>query len=479
METVEVKPASRGKEYLKSWIPYSIKRYWAYLAVTIVGLVLPWITINGNHIFLLNFDQKKLEFAGIAFDMQELYLMPFLLMLLFLGIFALTAIGGRAWCGWLCPQTIFRVIYRDLIETKILGMRKRISNKQKDPDMSLAVNQIKRVVAILIWSSLSLLVAANFMWYFVPPEDFFAYLANPREHMVLIGFIVGLALFLIVDVIFIKEDFCVYICPYSRVQSVLYDKDTIMAIYDPHRGGDIYSGHGNDRAKQFTKQKDLLVTTPSAECTTCESCVTVCPTHIDIRKGLQLECINCLECVDACTKVMGALGKPSLVRWSSEKETIAQEGKTDYWRSKTIMYFVALTLVLITLLVMGSKKETMLLNIDKTTRPYKILEDGKTVENDYLMLITNTDAKAHDFYIEIVGNKNIKITRPTEPFHMSAGAKKKTVVVLETKEILSKDANKDTPIPVVIKAFAVDDKSKITTTEETVFVYPSATSLKQ
>jgi cytochrome c oxidase accessory protein FixG len=358
-------------------------------------------------------------------------------------------------------------------------MRKRITNKQKDPDMSLASNQIKRVVAILIWSSLPLLAAANFMWYFVPPEDFFAYLANPAEHMVLIGFLIGIALFLVVDVIFIKENFCVYICPYSRVQSVLYDKDTIMAIYDPHRGGDIYSGHGNDRAKQFTKQKDLLVVEPSAECTTCESCVTVCPTHIDIRKGLQLECINCLECVDACTKVMGALGKPSLVKWSSEKETIAQEGKTDYWRSKTIMYFVALSLVFATLLIMGSKKETMLLNIDKTTRPYKILEDGKTVENDYLMLITNTDAKAHDFYIEIVGNKNIKITRPTEAFHMSAGAKKKTVVVLETKEMLSKDSSKDTPIPVVIKAYATDDKAKITTTEETVFVYPSTSSLKQ
>jgi len=479
MDIIVEKPKTKGKEYLKNWIPYSIKRYWTYLAVTIVGLVLPWITINGNHLFLLNFDQKKLHFAGIAFDMQELYLMPFLLMLLFLGIFALTAVGGRAWCGWFCPQTIFRVIYRDLIETKILGMRKRITNKQKDPDMSLASNQIKRVVAILIWSSLALLAAANFMWYFVPPEDFFAYLANPAEHMVLIGFLLGIALFLVVDVIFIKENFCVYICPYSRVQSVLYDKDTVMAIYDPHRGGEIYNGHGNDRIKQFSKQKDLLVVEPNAECTTCESCVTVCPTHIDIRKGLQLECINCLECVDACTKVMGALGKPSLVKWSSEKETIAQDGKTEYFRSKTIMYFAALSLVFIALLVMGSKKETMLINIDKTTRPYKIVEDSKTVENDYLILVTNTDAKAHDMSLEIVGNKNITITRPTEPFHMSAGAKKKTVVVLSTKEILNKDADKDLSIPVHIKAFAVDDKAKIHTTQETVFMYPSKNQLKK
>lgn len=129
---IEEKPKkNQAKEYLKGWVPYRIKRYWAYAAATIVALVMPWITIGGNHIFLLSFDQKKLHLMGTAFDMQELYLMPFLLMLLFLGIFAVTAVGGRAWCGWACPQTIFRVIYRDGIETKLLGLNKRIKNKQK------------------------------------------------------------------------------------------------------------------------------------------------------------------------------------------------------------------------------------------------------------------------------------------------------------------------------------------------------------
>jgi len=277
--------------------------------------------INGNHLFLLSFDHKKLHLAGVVFDMQELYLMPFLLMLLFLGIFAVTAVGGRAWCGWACPQTIFRVVYRDLIETKLLGLRKRIKNKQQEPDMSKPENKVKKIIAILLWSVLALIAAADFMWYFVPPEDFFKYLQNPADHMIMIGFVIGVALFLIADIVFIKEDFCIYICPYSRVQSVLYDDDTLMAVYDPIRGGEIYEGHGNDRHKVFKKQKELKAVNPEAECTTCESCVTVCPTHIDIRKGLQLECINCLECVDACTQVMGALGKPSLVQWSSVVET--------------------------------------------------------------------------------------------------------------------------------------------------------------
>ncbi|SFV63508.1 FERREDOXIN DOMAIN INTEGRAL MEMBRANE [hydrothermal vent metagenome] len=469
---------NQTKEYLKGWVPYRIKRYWAYVAATIVALIMPFITIGGNHLFLLSFDQKKLHLAGVAFDMQELYLMPFLLMLLFLGIFSVTAVGGRAWCAWACPQTIFRVIYRDGIETKLLGLRKRIKNKQKDPDMSKSENKVKKVIAVLLWSLLAFLAAADFMWYFVPPEDFFAYLSNPMEHLTLVGMFVGIALFIIIDVVMIKENFCIYICPYSRVQSVLYDDDTIMAVYDPIRGGEIYQGHGYEREKKFNKTKDLLAVDPTAECTTCESCVTVCPTHIDIRKGLQLECINCLECVDACTTVMGALGKPSLVRWSSEKEALRHEGKTNYFRGKVIAYFAVLLIVLISLFVMGSKKENMLLDINKSPRLYKMLEHG-VVQNDYIFMFANTDRKVHTYYFDIVGNDKIKIVRPTEPFKISAGKKKKKVVVLEALESLSNGAHKDTPIPVKIIAYAVDDKDKIIIERQAVFMYPSIDQLKK
>ena len=479
--TEEKKPKkNKAKEYLKGWVPYRIKRYWMYVAATVIALVLPWITINGNHIFLLSFDHKKLELMGVAFDMQELYLMPFLLMLLFLGIFAVTAVGGRAWCGWACPQTIFRVIYRDLIETKLLGLRKRIKNKQQEPDMSKPENKVKKAIAILLWSVLALIAAADFMWYFVPPEEFFKYLQNPSEHMIMIGFVLGVALFLIVDVVFIKEDFCIYICPYSRVQSVLYDDDTLMAVYDPIRGGEIYEGHGNDRHKVFNKQKELKAVNPEAECTTCESCVTVCPTHIDIRKGLQLECINCLECVDACTQVMGALGKPSLVQWSSVVETERHERKTKIFRPKVIAYFTVLAIVLVALFAMGSEKENMLLNINKTTRLYKILPDGN-VENDYVFLFANTDSKRHTYYFEVVGDLKSKldIIRPKEPFGIAPGKKRKKVVVLRTKDKLADNTRKDVPIPVTIRAFAVDDKENISVIRHTVFVYPRADLLKK
>jgi polyferredoxin len=135
---------------------------------TVLTLVLPWIQINGNHFFLLSFDKMKLHLAFVQFDMQELYLMPFLLMFLFLTVFGMTVMGGRVFCGWVCPQTVFRVIYRDFIETKILKLRKRIKNKQQEPDMSLMENKVKKFLAVLIALTLAFVAASNFMWFFYP-----------------------------------------------------------------------------------------------------------------------------------------------------------------------------------------------------------------------------------------------------------------------------------------------------------------------
>jgi cytochrome c oxidase accessory protein FixG len=396
--------------------------------------------------------------------------MPFLLMLLFIGIFAATAIGGRAFCGWACPQTIFRVIYRDLIETKLLGLRKKINNKQKEPDYKK--NAGKRIVAILIWSVLALIAAADFIWYFVPPEDFFGYIQNPSEHSITIGLLLGIAGFLIYDIVFLKEDFCIYVCPYSRVQSVLYDDNTFQAIYDPHRGGDIYDEH---KEKVVFKQKDLA--DENNECTTCQHCVTVCPTHIDIRKGTQLECINCLECVDACTTVMGKLGKESLVQWSSVNE-IHENKKTKLLRKTTYMYGAAIIAIFVMLFVMGGKKENMLLNVNKTTQLYKVKADNE-VTNSYYMLFQNTQAKKHTFKLEIVGEyaDKFKIKRFKS---VTINPKKlvKELVILSTKERLVDDNTKDTPLKVMMKAYAVEDPENIVVFREMTFFYPRADKLK-
>jgi len=423
--------------------------------------------------------------AFVQFDMQELYLMPFLLMIMFLGIFGMTVMGGRVFCGWVCPQTVFRVIYRDLIETKILGLRGRIKNKQKEPDMSKPENKVKKVIAILIWAVLAMIAGADFIWYFVPPEDFINYISSPADHMVTIGFVLGIALFLIYDIVFLKENFCIYVCPYSRIQSVLYDDHTVMAIYNTHRGGNIYDGH----KKQYTKQKEILAVEPQAECTACESCVTVCPTHIDIRQGLQLECINCLECVDACTTVMGKLGKPSLITWSSTFEMIEQKGKTQYFRSKVLGYMVVLVILAGIIGVMGSKKEHMLLNINKETRLYstKVKPDGKVqVDNAYIFLLQNTQNETMKYYFDVVPPKGIKgkifISKPNKPFDVTPGYKKKKIVILSTTDVLSNDNRKDTIIPIQIRAYALNkdgsESKKIVVYRTSTFVFPKADILK-
>jgi cytochrome c oxidase accessory protein FixG len=457
--------------------PFRIKRYYFYIIVTIMSLVIPWITIDGSHLFLLSFDKLKLHLAFIQFDMQELYLMPFILMLLFITIFGMTVLGGRVFCGWVCPQTIFRVVYRDWIETKLLGLRKRIKNKQKDPDMSKPENKVKKVIAIILWTILSFIAASNLMWFFVPPEDFFAYLQNPADHMTLFGFVLGTVAFLVYDIVMLKENFCIYVCPYSRIQSVLYDDDTVMAIYNPHRGGKIYD---EDHNKLYTKQKDLQAVDPTAECTACESCVTVCPTHIDIRKGLQLECINCLECVDACVTVMGKLGKESLVTWSSEKEVIEQKGKTNYFRPKILGYIGILVVIMVILGMMGTTKEYMLLNINKEEgRLYsvkRVNEQSVHVENAYVFLLQNTLNEPHKYYFDVIAPKGmdgkIKIKKPTTPFTANPGAKKKKVVILYSDEVLVTDARKDTIIPITIRAYAIDKKEKVIVDRQSTFVYP-------
>lgn len=463
--------------------PWRYKRYYMFILATIVSIVVPWIEINGNHLFLLSFDKMKLHLAFIQFDMQELYLMPFLLMLLFISIFGMTVVGGRVFCGWLCPQTIFRVVYRDLIETKLLGLRKRISNKQQEPDMSKAENKVKKVIAVLLWTGLALLAAADFMWYFVPPDDFFAYLNNPTDHMTMIGFVIGVAAFLVYDVVFLKENFCIYVCPYSRVQSVLYDEHTVMALYDEHRGGRIYDEEGH---KEFTKQKDLKAVNETAECTTCEKCVTVCPTHIDIRKGLQLECINCLECVDACTTVMGKLGRPSLVTWSSDYEIVDRKGKTQFFRPKVLAYGAILLIITVILGMMGTTKEHMLLNINKETQAYSISRDKKAVENSYTFLLQNTQQDEMKYYFDVIvpeGFKGkIEIVRPEKAFNVVPEKIKKKIVILRTTDDMAQFDAQDTIVPIKIHAYALDKDGKpsetISVFRNSTFIFPGRNQLK-
>ncbi|WP_107691759.1 cytochrome c oxidase accessory protein CcoG [Campylobacter concisus] len=433
-------------------LSYAKKRYIFFACITLFVFVLPFIRVNDAQLFLLSFDKSRVDLFFTKFDMQELYLLPFLFIILFLSIFFLTTLAGRVWCGWSCPQTIFRTIFRDLLQTKILKIRKNIQNKQNEPKGQI----LKRALAVGIWCILALIISANFLWYFVPPLDFFAYLKEPSEHGVLFAFWLVVAIWLVYDVIILKENFCIYVCPYARVQSVMFDNDTIQVIYNQKRGGIIYNGK-----EKFKKPKE-----EGALCTGCEACVRICPTHIDIRKGMQLECINCLECSDACAKVMKHFDESSLIEWRSIN-SIKEQKRVKILRFRTVAYLVILGIVLTAGVLMSGKKESMLLNINRTSELYKILGENE-VENSYVFLVQNTQNKEHAFYFE-VDDKNIEISRPNKPFILKAGAKQRVIVTLKSKnENLS---DKDLLKHINIKAYATDEPA-VSVQRQSTFIYP-------
>ncbi|QPH98377.1 cytochrome c oxidase accessory protein CcoG [Campylobacter concisus] len=433
-------------------LSYAKRRYIFFACITLFVFILPFIRINDAQLFLLSFDKSRVDLFFTKFDMQELYLMPFLFITLFLSIFFLTTLAGRVWCGWSCPQTIFRAVFRDLLQTKILKIRKNIQNKQNEPQGQI----LKRAIAVGIWCVLALIIAANFMWFFVPPFEFLAYISDPAEHKILLAFWLSIAAWLVYDVVILKENFCVYVCPYARVQSVMFDSDTIQVIYNQKRGGVIYDGK-----EKFKKPKE-----EGALCTGCEACVRICPTHIDIRKGMQLECINCLECSDACAKVMGHFNESSLIEWRSINSQ-NENKKVKIFRFRTVAYLVILCVVLVAAALMSGKKESMLLNINRTSELYKVLDQGE-VENSYVFLVQNTQSKDHKFYFEI-DDKSIEISRPNKPFTLKAGAKQKVIVTLKSKN--ENTSEKDLLKHISIKAYATDEPT-ISVQRASTFIYP-------
>lgn len=425
---------------------YTKKRYIGYILITLFIMGLPFITINGNHILLLSFEKLEFHFLGFSFDVNELFVMPFLLMFLFIGIFALTSMFGRVWCGWACPQTIFRVIYRDLIESTILDLR-RIKNKQKDIDYSKKNNQLKKYIALLLWAIITLIIASNFMWYFVPPEDFFVYIQEPLNHTFLIIFILSIATFLFYDIVFMKENFCMYICPYSRIQSVLYDDDTKQIVYDTNRVND---------------------------CVSCEACVRVCPTNIDIRRGLQVECINCLECSDACNTVMTKLNKENLIVWGSTNKVIKKEKKS-IWTKRNIAYFITLFITLIFAISTMVDKQYFIVNVNKTTELYKIKDDNSVV-NNYIFSIQNRENIVQKYFIEVVDNENFEIDRFSS-FELKPNQRVKKIIKIKTKQKLYISDMKDTPLSIKVKIFVIDEPKK-ELIKEVSFIYPKNSLFK-
>ena len=273
-------------------------------AVIIMGayILLPWVQVNGHPAVFLDIAERRFHLLGMTFAPQDLWLLFFLITGLGFLLFYVTALLGRIWCGWACPQTIFlEHLYRRFerwIEWPAGKRRALDAQSWATPEKFL-----RRGAKELVFIFLSALIAHIFLAYFVSIPQLYAWMRDePAQHWSAFLFVGALTGLLYFNFAWFREQFCLILCPYGRFQSALTDDDTLVIGYDSKRG--------EPRGK---------ATDPAAgACVNCLRCVQVCPTGIDIRQGFQIECIGCAGCIDACNEVMDKLGRPrGLVRYDS------------------------------------------------------------------------------------------------------------------------------------------------------------------
>lgn len=298
------------------------KRVWVYpkkpsgfyhrlrIVVTVVLLSLllggPFITISGQPLLLLNFFERKFVILGQVFWPQDFILLALTLITFFVFIILFTVVFGRIWCGWMCPQTLFMEMVFRKIEYLIEGDANDQRRLNAAPFTMEKV--VKKTTKHVVFLAISIIIAHTCMAYLIGVEKTWAIIQNsPSQNLA--GFTGLFAFTLIFYGVYarFREQACVVVCPYGRLQGVLLTKDSIVVAYDWLRG--------EPRGKI---QKNKVQETKTGDCIDCKLCVHVCPTGIDIRNGTQLECVNCTACIDACDEVMLKIDKPKgLIRYSS------------------------------------------------------------------------------------------------------------------------------------------------------------------
>lgn len=327
--------ATVNEEGKRNWI-YPKKpsgRY--YRARNIVAVLLliiffsgPFITINGQPILLLNILERKFVIFGMAFWPQDLHLLVFGALSLIIFIVLFTAVFGRLWCGWACPQTIFMEMVFRRVEYWIEGDRAkqiRLNNGPWNWDKIW-----RKTLKHGVFFGMAFLISNLFLAYIIGKDELFTIITDPpSQHFA------GLTAITIFSGVFygvfafLREQVCHFICPYGRMQSVLLDNNSINVMYDYKRGEPRTKVSERDDIGRKATLDDLNLEPSSnyGDCIDCHQCVRVCPMGIDIRNGTQLECVHCTACIDACDDVMDKIDKPrGLIRYSSEN-AIREEGK--------------------------------------------------------------------------------------------------------------------------------------------------------
>jgi cytochrome c oxidase accessory protein FixG len=372
----------------------------------IVFFTLPFIKVHGEPLLMLNVLDRKFIIFGMVFWPQDFFIFGIAMLTFVVFIILFTVVFGRIFCGWACPQTIFMEMVFRKIEYWIDGD----SAKQKQlKEMPWNAEKTrKRIVKFIIFFSISFILANFFLAYLISMDKVMEYIANPATHIgTLISLIIFTSVFFFVYLWF-REQACIVVCPYGRLQGVLLDKNSILVAYDRVRGeprGRLSKKSKKEEKEEESKRTDykedeafksiapkLEAAKPQGDCIDCLACVRVCPTGIDIRNGTQLECVNCTACIDACDTIMAGIEKPKgLVRYASENSITAgvQLKFTPRIKAYTVVLSILLSL-LVFLLVSRTDLDVRLMRTSGMT--YTTLPDGR-ISNLYNLKLAN---KTHE-----------------------------------------------------------------------------------
>lgn len=366
----------RPKAAMGKW--WKQRRVVAWLLM-IMFTAIPWMRIGGEPIMLFDVMHRDFVFFTVHFRPTETILLAFLLFTIFFGVFFLTALLGRGWCGWACPQTVYlEFLYRP-VERWAEGSHGGRAKKD--------IPVWRRVLKYTVFAVLSIHLSNTFLSYFVGPEQVWDWsLSPPSEHPAAFAIVMGTAALMMFDFTFFREQMCTLVCPYARLQSALLDRDSIIIGYDEKRG--------EPRGKRRKNQENA-----HGDCIDCNLCVAACPTGIDIRNGLQLECIACAQCIDACDTVMDKIGSPrGLIRYTSQN--VLAGLKQRFIRVRTLVY-PAIILVTSSALVMGLVgRESAEVNILRVQEQVWTVQDSNIL-NPVQIRIDNKATEDRTYSIEI------------------------------------------------------------------------------